>query len=313
MRVVDNLESGDVEHLAEVVSQVEFVEGDLREPSVCRRVTTDMDTVINLAARAYGIGYGRTHQGEYLVRNLMVGVGLLEAAAENGVRRYLIVSSSCVYPDDCPIPTPELDVFTRKPELANEGYGWAKRMQELAGMYYARESDMKVVIVRPFNFYGANYRWRSAEKAHVVPSLVKRVLDGEDPLVVWGSGRQRRNLLHGSDGTRAMLLVMEKEFVGEPVNVGTEDEIDMSGLVSLICSLSGRSPEVIFDLSKPEGRVRKCADSRLLRKTIGDFRPQISLEEGIAEMLEWYKRNFENRAGRGASEPPTGQSLHRSA
>jgi len=70
---------------------------------------------------------------------------------------------------------------------------------ELAAQYLSRESGLRVTVIRPFNLYGANYPWRSSEKAHVVPSLVKRVLDGEDPLVVWGSGEQRRNLLHGTD------------------------------------------------------------------------------------------------------------------
>ena len=96
----------------------------------------------------------------------------------------MAVSSSCVYPDAAPVPTPELDAFVAEPEEVNAGYGWAKRIQELACGYFSREHGMKITILRPFNLYGANYPWRSMERAHVIPSLVKRVLDGEDPLVV---------------------------------------------------------------------------------------------------------------------------------
>lgn len=122
------------------------------------------------------------------------------------------------------------------PESVNEGYGWAKRIQELAGTYYAREYDMKVSIVRPFNPYGGNYRWGSEEKAHVIPALVKRVMDGEDPLIVWGSGQQRRNFLHASDATRLMMKVVEKDLVSTPVNIGYDDDVTIAELVSLILS-----------------------------------------------------------------------------
>ncbi|HLA82767.1 MAG TPA: NAD-dependent epimerase/dehydratase family protein, partial [Thermoleophilia bacterium] len=216
----------------------------------------------------------------------------LAAARTNGVERYLVVSSSCVYPDDASVPTPELPVFTGAPEGVNEGYGWAKRIQELAGSYYAKESGMLVSIVRPFNPYGANYRWTSADKAHVVPALVKRVMDGENPLIVWGSGRQRRNLLHASDACRLIMKVVERGLNATPVNIGYDDDIAIADLVYLICKLAGRSPEIRFDSSKPEGRFRKCADPTRLRTVTCGYVPHVSLEDGIREMIEWYKRSF---------------------
>ena len=131
--VIDNLTNGTIEHLEPVEGRVEFIEADLRDPGVCDRVTLDQDVVLNLAAKAFGMEYSRAHNGEMLVYNLLSTLTALEAARQNGVERFLIVSSSCVYPDEAPIPTPELDVFTGMPESVNEGYGWAKRIQELAG------------------------------------------------------------------------------------------------------------------------------------------------------------------------------------
>ena len=90
-------------------------------------------------------------------------------------------------------------------------------------------------MIRPFNLYGANYPWRSAEKAHVVPSLVKRVLDGEDPLVVWGSGQQRRNLLHGTDAAEIIARVIESE-TEDAVNIGYEDATSVAELVALVAT-----------------------------------------------------------------------------
>jgi nucleoside-diphosphate-sugar epimerase len=290
--VVDNLDNGYRDNLNPVMGQVEFIEADLRELATSKQVTRGQDVVLNLAAKAFGMEYSRAHDGEMLVYNLMSTLAPLEAAKQNGVGRYLIVSSSCVYPDDAPVPTPELDVFTGMPESVNEGYGWAKRIQELAGRYYAKDYGMEVSIVRPFNPYGGHYRWGSEDKAHVVPALVKRVMDGEDPLVVWGSGKQRRNLLHASDAVRLILQVMEKNPGPEPVNIGYDDDVTIADLVDLICDVAGKHPRIVFDTTRPEGRFRKCADSSRLNEVTNNYVPRVSLREGIADMIEWYGRSF---------------------
>jgi nucleoside-diphosphate-sugar epimerase len=299
--VVDSLDNGSLDRLGPAVEQVEFVQADLRDASVCERVTRGRDVVLNLAAKAYGMDYSRAHNGDMLVYNLLCTLTPLEAARRNGVERFLVVSSSCVYPDDATAPTPELDVFTGLPEQVNEGYGWAKRIQELAGAYYARDYGMKVTTVRPFNPYGGNYRWTSEDRAHVMPALVKRVLDGEDPLVVWGSGRQRRNFLHAADATRLILKVVEAG-VAEPVNIGFDDDISVADLVALICEVAGVAPRVVFDTAKPEGRFRKCADATRLRSVAEGYEPRIALREGVREMIEWYGRTF-GQTGRVSPTP----------
>jgi len=251
--VVDNLDNGHVDNLKPVADRVEFIQADLRDMGVRDRVTRGQDMVLNLAAKAFGMEYSRAHNGEMLVHNLLSTLAPLEAARQNEVERYLIASSSCVYPDEAVIPTPELPVLTGMPESVNEGYSWAKRIQELAGAYYAHDYGMKVTIVRPFNPYGGNYRWGTEDKAHVIPSLVKRIMDGEDPLVVWGSGQQRRNFLHASDATRLLMKVVEKDVIATPVNIGYEDDMAIAELVNLICEISGRHPRIVFDMSRPEG------------------------------------------------------------
>jgi nucleoside-diphosphate-sugar epimerase len=290
--VADNFDNSSLDSLESIRKEIEFVEGDLRDPKTCARLTKDKDVVMNLAAKAFGMEYSRAHNGEMLVYNLLATLTALEAARKNNVERFLVVSSSCVYPDEAPIPTPELDVFTDMPESVNEGYGWAKRIQELAGEYYARDYGMKITTVRPFNPYGGNYRWGSEDKAHVIPALVKRVMDGEDPLIVWGSGNQRRNFLHAKDAMRLLMRIVEKDVIATPVNIGYDEDVRIADLVKLICEVAGVEPEIIFDTNKPEGRFRKCADSTRLREVTDNYQPQISLREGIEEMIGWYKRSF---------------------
>jgi nucleoside-diphosphate-sugar epimerase len=290
--VVDNLDNGYMENLASVESEVDFIEGDLRDARLSEAVTKQKDVVLNLAAKAFGMEYSRHHNGEMLVYNLLSTLTPLEAARINGVPRYLIVSSSCVYPDDAAVPTPELETFTGKPESVNEGYGWAKRIQELAGTYYSHDYGMRVSIVRPFNPYGGHYHWTGMDKAHVVPALVKRILDGEDPLVVWGSGKQRRNLLHASDAVHLILKVVENNTGPIPVNIGYSDDVAVSDLVDQICELADKRPTVKFDMTKPEGRFRKCSEPTRMLAVTNAYEPRVGLRDGILDMFSWYQRSF---------------------
>ena len=287
--VVDNFENG--RPLEPVAGAAGIVEGDLRDRRTCDEVLRDCDLFINLAATASGVGFSRTHHSEMLIDNVLCGLVPLRAAAEHGVPRVVVTSSSCVYPDDAPVPTPELEAFIRSPEIVNEGYGWAKRIQELAAAYLSRESGLRATVIRPFNLYGGNYPWRSAERAHVVPSLVKRVLDGEDPLVVWGSGEQRRNLLHGTDAAEVIVRVIE-HGTDTVVNIGYEDAPSVAELVELIGDVTGRRPAIVFDRSRPDGAPRKSADATRLRAITGNYVPRVSLRQGIEEMVGWYERTF---------------------
>jgi nucleoside-diphosphate-sugar epimerase len=120
---------------------------------------------------------------------------------------------------------------------------------------------------------------------------VKRILDGEDPLNVWGSGEQRRNFLHGSDAAELALRVIASGAQGA-VNIGYEEDTRIADLVSLICDVTGRHPEIVFDRSRPDGQARKSADATRLRALTGGYEPRVSLRQGIEEMVRWYQRTF---------------------
>jgi len=291
VRVIDNFENGERDALDSVRGEVAIIEGDVRDAATCDRVMPGVDVFVNLAARASGIAFSRTHHADMLVDNVLCGLVPMQSAARHGVPHLVVTSSSCVYADEAPVPTPELDPFVGTPEQVNEGYGWAKRIHELAAGYFARERGMKVTIVRPLNMYGANYPWRSTEKAHVIPSIVKRVLDGDDPLVVWGSGEQRRNFLHGSDAAELMLRVVASGAEG-PVNLGYEEATRIADLVALVCDVTGRHPQILFDRTKPDGHPRKSADATRLRTVTGNYVPAVTLRAGIEEMVGWYRRTF---------------------
>ena len=288
--VVDDFSKGRRKNLNSVLDHVEVREGDLEERAFTDRALTGADVVFHLASRAYGVGYGQGHHLEILQHNERITNNLLDALVRSRPNHLLITSSSCVYADDGPDTIPELPLFEGEPERVNRGYGWAKRFLEQKALLYAQEAGIRTSIVRPFNIYGERYNW-VGQYSQAIPMLVKRVMDGEDPVVIWGSGNQRRNYLHAEDCARAMMGVMASGF-GDPVNLGTEETVTVRDLVELICRLGGVSPRLEADTTKPEGRFIKSSNSSRLCSVLPGFRTTVTLEEGISRMIGWYHDTF---------------------
>jgi nucleoside-diphosphate-sugar epimerase len=288
--VADDFSKGRREYLAAVCDRIEVREGDLEQPAAMQRALDGADVVFHLASRAYGVGYSAAHHLAILAHNERITNNLIDALAQRPVGHLLVTSSSCVYPDDGPDTVPELPLFTGEPELANWGYGWAKRFLEQKAAMLAREAGIPLTIVRPFNIYGERYTWLGAA-SQAIPMQVKKVMDGDDPVVIWGSGSQRRNYLHAVDCADAMAGLVEAGFTGA-VNIGTEDTVTLRQLVEMICRVAGRRPRLVTDATKPEGRRVKSAHSTLLREAYPAFERRIDLEAGLKRMIAWYEAAF---------------------
>lgn len=291
--VLDNLQSGNLKNLVTIKNKIKFIEGDCTDRSIAKKACRGQEIVMNLAARVGGIEYNRTHQGTMLKDNLLIGTVMLEQAKDAGVERFLVVSSACVYPRDCKIPTPETEGFLDEPEPTNGGYGWAKRMNEKLGMYYAEEFGMKVGIVRPYNCYGPRDHFDS-KVSHVIPALIKRILDDENPIMVWGSGKQTRAFLYVTDLAEGIIRAIEKYPIPDPVNLGSDEEVSISDLIKKIVSLTKVNSKIKFDLSKPDGSPRRNSDNAKSKDVIG-FTQKVNLDEGLRKTIEWYKANTNDK------------------
>ena len=291
VRVADSLLSGSLDNLRSCAGQFEFFRLDLQDRAACQLAVAGMDTVFDLAARTVGIGYSSRHHGEMLYDSLMISLNMLEAARQAGVERFLVTSSSCVYPDSSPVPTAESAAERNLPEAPNAGYGWAKRVAELQGAYYAQEYGLKVAIVRLVNAYGPRYHW-DHEEPHVIPALMRRLLAAEQPLLIWGSGRQTRSFIHGSDVALLMKLMVERAANAVPVNIGWAEETMIADLVSELTAIAGYQGRIVFDTTKPEGPARKGLDLTLQQSLVPDFRPLISLREGLRETFEAARNHY---------------------
>ncbi len=285
--VLDNFRNGKMKNLELVKNKIKIVNGDIPDIKVARKACKNQEIVLNLAAKVAGIEFNRTHQATMLFKNIPIALTMLDAARLESVERFLVVSSACVYSRNCLIPTPESEGFLDEPEPTNGGYGWAKRMAELLGKYYAEEFGMKIGIVRPYNCYGPRDHF-DPKTSHVIPALIKKVFDGENPIRVWGSGKQTRAFLYVDDLAEGMMAAIEKYPTPDPVNLGTNEEVSIKELIEKIVKISGFKTRIIFDTSKPDGSPRRNSDNRKAKEKIG-FMAATSLNKGLQKTITWYK------------------------
>ena len=287
VKVADFAPRGDAKNNLEAVERgIEFQEADLADADTCDKICSGADVVMHLAAKIRGVGYNVKHHGEMFFSNALMNLNMLEAARLASVDRFLCVSTVGVYPKESEVPTPEEDGFKGEPENSGFGYGWSKRLAEVQARCYKDEYGMKVAIVRPWNVYGPRVDF-NPETAPVVPSQIRKVLEAEDVITVWGDGEQTRSFTYVSDEVDGMMLAVEKYPEADALNIGTSEEIKIKDLVRLIVRLSGKNLEIKFDTSKPSGAARRCPNVSKAQRLIG-YEPKVPMEQGLQKTMDWY-------------------------
>ena len=272
--------------------KAEFKRTDLRSFDNCLDACRGMDAVFNLLCVKGSPAVTKTRPASFFVPMITFNTNLMEAARQAGVKRYLFTSTVGVY---SPAEVfHEDDVWKTFPSENDWFAGWAKRMGELQAQAYQIEYGWKdITIVRPANVYGPYDNFDSVN-ATVMASLIKRAVSGEDPFVVWGDGSAERDFIHAKDVARGMLLAVEKGS-GQILNLASGVGTSIRQLVEIITGQMDPKPKVVWDISKPSGDKKRVMDvSRA--KAIG-FKPQISIEEGVKDLMKWYKEN-RNQTGK---------------
>lgn len=266
--------------------ETEFLRLDLTKFDNCMQACEGMDFVFNLVGIKGSPAMTAKKPASFFVPTIQFNTNMLEAARRCRVKKYLYTSTVGIYSPAEVLY--EEDVWKTFPSENDKFAGWAKRMGELQVEAYKIEYGWKeIVIVRPANVYGP-YDNFDQNNAMVIPSLIKRAIDGENPLVVWGDGSQIRDFIHAKDVARSMLLVMEK-MLPYPVNIGSGKGVSIKEIVEIILKNMEVKPRVLWDISKPSGDKRRVMDVSRAR-SVG-FVPEISIEDGIREVMQWYKVN----------------------
>lgn len=264
--------------------QAEFHRANLVHFNECLEVCRGMDSVFHVAGIKGSPLMTSKKPASFFVPTLLFNTNMMEAARQSGAQRYLYTSTIGVYsPAEI---FREDDVWKTFPSENDKFAGWAKRMGELQAEAYRIEHDWnRVSIVRPATIYGP-YDNFDPENAMVIPALIKRAVEGEDPFVIWGDGSAVRDFIHAKDVAEGMLLVMEKG-VSEPVNLGSGTGVTIKKIAEIIVGCLERKPKIVWDRTKPSGDKIRLMDISRARRL--GFRPKVSIEEGIREVVGWYQ------------------------
>ena len=263
------------------------------ESAVAKFLAAERPTIVIVAAaRVGGIKANNDFPVEFLLENLGIQNNVIRSAYESGVRKLLFVGSACIYPKFAPQPIPETSLLDGPLEPTNEAYAIAKIAGIKLCQAYSREYGANFISAMPTNLYGPNDNF-DLETSHVLPALMRKAHEAkvrnDQKLIVWGTGKPRREFLHVDDLASACVLILEKYDSPEIINLGCGEDISIRELAELICDVVGFDGELAWDTTKPDGTPRRLLDVTKLR-ALG-WKPAIPLRDGIARTYEWFRAN----------------------
>ena len=255
------------------------------------------EVVVIAAARVGGIHANNTYPAEFLYENLAIAQNSINGAYRAGVKRLLFLGSTCIYPKLAEQPMQETALLTSSLEPTNEAYAIAKIAGLKLCQFYRSQYGVCFHSAMPTNLYGAGDNYHP-KNSHVLPALIRRFHEAKESgaaeVVVWGSGKPRREFLHADDAAAGMVHLLQLDNPPDWVNLGCGKDVSIGELAALVRKVVGYSGELTFDSSKPDGTPRKLTDIRLMRST--GWEPAIPIEAGIAKAYAAFLE--EKEAGR---------------
>jgi nucleoside-diphosphate-sugar epimerase len=275
----------------------EFEILDLRRWDNCLQATRGIEEVDALAADMGGMGFISIHHAQILHNNALINFHTLEAARANGVQRYFYTSSACVYPEhkqmDANVtPLKEEDVYPAQPQ---DAYGWEKLIAEQLCAHYRADYGLETRVVRFHNIFGPLGTWdggREKAPAAMCRKVAIAKLTGNPEVEVWGDGEQTRSFCYIDDCITGIYKLMRSDY-HEPLNLGQDRMVTINQLADMVADIAG-----IHILKKhvpgPQGVRGRNSDNTRLRQVLG-WKPEISLEEGLARTYMWIEEQVKRK------------------
>lgn len=249
------------------------------------------DIVILAAAKVGGIRANMEYPVEFLYDNLSIQNNVIHCCHINQVKKFVFLGSSCIYPANAPQPIKEDYLMTGPLEPTNEGYALAKIAGLKLAQYYSQEYGLDCLCPMPCNLYGFNDSFDPLN-SHVLSAIVRKFVDavdeGKDNVVMWGTGKARREFMHVDDLADAILFLIDHWKGSSIINVGTGTDVTIADLANLIAKKINYTGTISWDTSMPDGMLKKCLDITKLH-SLG-FTAKIPLERGIENVIQEYKQ-----------------------
>jgi GDP-L-fucose synthase len=248
--------------------------------------------VFLVAGTVGGILANSTRPAEFLYDNMMIHATVVQASHLYRAKRLLYLGSSCIYPRECRQPMREESLLTGPLEPTNEAYAIAKIAGIKLCQSYRKQYGCDFIAAMPTNLYGPNDNF-DLTSSHVLPAMIRKFHDaktaGRRDVVIWGTGRPRREFLHVDDLADACLFLMHHYDAAEHINVGTGEDLSIGELANLIRQVVYPDARIVFDTEKPDGSPQKLLDVSRLHDL--GWRHTIELRQGIAQTYEWFVAN----------------------
>ena len=245
------------------------------------------ELVFHLAAEVGGIGANRANPGRYWYANVTMGANVLEQARLHSTPKLVIAGTVCSYPKFAAVPFSEGDLWDGYPEETNAPYGVAKKAVLVGAQGYRAQYGLDAIFLLPTNLYGPRDNF-DLETSHVIPALIRKMVDAHDEVVLWGDGSPTREFLYVDDCVEGLVLAAKRYDGAEPVNLGAAREISIRDLAELIAEITGFEGTLTWDTEKPNGQPRRSVDGSRARELFG-FEARTSLREGIERTVAWYR------------------------
>lgn len=296
--VIDNFWRGKREHLTDgdgntILDDEKIIEADLRSSTLCSELINDADLVVHLADIVAGINYVFGNELFLWRANILINSNVLNACIENNIKKYIYVGTACSYPKNKqsyinPPPFKEEEVYPAEPESS---YGWSKLMGEYEAELARQEGKIDIGILRLHNVYGAPCEIEP-EKSQVIPALCRKaVMSPNEDFVVWGSGNQRRAFVHVDDVVDALELTPDKGMNKGAIQIGPSESVSIREIAERVVEFSGKNIDIVYDITRPEGDMDRTADWSKA-KGILNWRPKVSLDDGLKDTYKWVERNL---------------------
>lgn len=253
----------------------------------------DFDAVIHLAANVGGIGANMERPADFLHDNAMMGLNMMKAASEYGIKKFVQIGTVCSYPKHCPTPFKEEDFWNGYPEETNAPYGIAKKMLLTYGQALRKQKDFNSIYLIPTNLYGPGDNF-NADRSHVIPALIKKIHNAirkdRDTIEIWGDGTATRQFLYVEDCAEGIVKALEVYDGEEPINLAYGCEQTIEWVALMIAYKMKYKGRLVFDRTKPNGQPRRLVDTTR-QKELLDFTPKIGIMQGLDRTIKWYLDN----------------------
>jgi GDP-L-fucose synthase len=253
------------------------------------------ERVFHLAGEVGGIGANRVNPGRFWYANLMMGAHVLELSRKHGLGKLVVAGTVCAYPKFAPVPFREDDLWNGYPEETNAPYGVAKKAILVGAQSYREQYGLDSIFLLPANLYGPRDNF-DLETSHVIPGLIRKMLDNPERVTLWGDGSPTREFLYVDDCVEGLVLAADRYDGGEPVNLGTGVEISILELAEQIAELTGFAGEIEWDSSMPNGQPRRSLDASRAHELFG-FEAHTPLRAGLERTIAWYREHAGATAG----------------